>query len=139
MAIELPAELRNLHQGFVVYNLGTGTGATVIPATGGTPITMLAAMSTVDQAALNALVLNTPGSGLLKGVMGCIIVSPTVALNYTYSTTGAQWTIPSGAAPVFANVVPIINPQSLGSVLLISNTAATITDAKVLMFIRNGA
>lgn len=139
MAIDIPAELRTLYQGFVVYNLGTGTGATAIPAAGGTPISILAAMATADQTALAALTLQSTGSGLLKGIMGCVIISPTVALNFTYSTTGALWPIAAGSVPVFANAIPIINPQSFGSVLLISNTASTITDARVLMYVRNGA
>lgn len=137
MPVDIPSELRTLYQGFAVYTLGTGTGATAIPATGGTPITITAAMTTADQAALAALTTSVQGSGLIRAVVGAYLISPTVALNYSYSTTGALWPLAAGAVPTLANWLPIINPQ--GKVFLVSNTAGAITDAKLLVFLRAGA
>lgn len=138
MAIDIPAELRTLYPGFVCFNIGTGTGAAAIPASGGTPITLLSTLSTADAATLAALVVQAGGSGLFKGVMGMYLLSPTVAVNYTYTAAAGAglWPIAAGAVSTLANYIPIINPQL--PVFLISGAAA-ITDAKVLMFLRNGA
>ncbi len=98
-----------------VFLLGT------IAATGGAKTSLYALLGTTDQATVDAF--TTP-------VLEVHIYTPTVAINWRHDSTGSPlWPIPAGDEEIVSCIAP------LKKVFVVSNTAATVTDALIKVYV----
>lgn len=98
-----------------IFLLGT------IPATGGALTSLYALLAAADSATVDAFV---------SPILEVHIYTPTVAINWRNDSTGtALWPIPAGDEEVISCLAP------LKKVFVKSNTAGTVTDALIKVYV----